>query len=76
MGIRGYSAFDFSIDSGLLSGIISMFFAIYYFAIGYPSYTWKNIWISFILSVLLMINAITGFTAMAKGTMGLTQGII
>ena len=76
MGLRGYSAFDFSIDSGLLSGFACLIFSIYFFAIGHPSYTFKNILLSFILSVLLMVNSLTGLTAMVKGPMGLTQGII
>ncbi|CDW75668.1 UNKNOWN [Stylonychia lemnae] len=76
LGIKGYSAFDFSLDSGLISGIVCMFFSLYYFAIDHPFYTLKNILLSFALSVLIMVNSLTGLTAMVKGPMGLTQGII
>eukprot|EP00347_Sterkiella_histriomuscorum_P005828 403355116 len=76
LAVRGYSAFDFSIDSGLTTGIFCLICSIYFFLINHPAYTLKNIILSFILSVLLMLNALLGLTAIVKGPMGPTQAII
>ncbi len=45
-----YDPMEFSIDAGIISGVIQLIFAIIYFIKGDPTYTWYNFGIAFIAS--------------------------
>jgi drug/metabolite transporter (DMT)-like permease len=71
-----YNPIDFSNDGGLLCGVVLLVLSGYYYAIGYPSYTWYNFWVSFLASIFQMITSLVGLNATVKGLGGPTSAIM
>jgi len=67
---------DFSIDAGVVLGIVIFFISLFYYFQGHPSYTWYNFGVSFIASVFQMITALVGLNATVKGLGGPTSAIL
>ncbi len=71
-----YDPMEFSIDSGIVSGIILAIISLGYYMSGHPTYTSYNFWISFIASTCQMSIAMIGLNAMVKGLAGPTGAIM
>lgn len=67
---------EFSIDAGIVSGVVQLFFAIFYFIQGDATYTWYNFGIAFVASTLQMCTAMIGLNAVVKGLAGPTTAIM
>lgn len=71
-----YNPIDFSVDSGLIIGIVCLAFAVYYFLMGTPSYSWHNFVITFVSSnISLLILNVVGLSCLVKGLAGPTSAI-
>ena len=58
-----YEPFDFTIDSGFVTGSILFIVWVYFALTGHPSYTWKNAIFSFFASIMLMFWGLVGLYA-------------
>jgi len=71
----GYGPFDFSVDSGFITGTILFFISLYYYLIGHPSYTAGNMFNSFLGSMLMTFWGLSGLYSMVKGQMAPSMAI-
>lgn len=73
----GYGPFEFSVDSGFITGGLMMLVWAYHVIIngGHPGYTWQNILYSFIGSTLMMCWSLLGLNSMVKGLQGPSSAI-
>ncbi|TNV78842.1 hypothetical protein FGO68_gene1391 [Halteria grandinella] len=73
----GYGPFEFSVDSGFITGGLMMLVWAYHAIIkgGHPGYTWQNILFSFIASTLMMCWSLLGLNSMVKGLQGPSSAI-
>lgn len=62
-----YSPMEFSVDSGLLSGILCFISATYFYLVGTETYNLRNFMLCTVTSAIGMISAIIGLTCMVKG---------
>lgn len=72
---REYAPFDFSVDSGFISGAILFFISTYYYLIGHPSYTAANMLNSLLGSTLMTFWGLSGLYSMVKGQMAPSMAI-
>ena len=63
----GYEVIDFTIDSGVITGIIYAIIWIFYYLAGHDGYTWGNSLSSFAASCFIMFWGIVGLNAQVKG---------
>jgi hypothetical protein len=63
----GYQVIDFTIDSGVITGIIFFFIWLGYYISGHEGYSWSNCMSSFAASCFIMFWAIVGLNAQVKG---------
>ena len=71
-----YSPLDFSIDAGLVIGIVIFFSAFGYYLDGPPaSYNWRNFVICIFTSTLHMLTSLVGLNCTVKGLAGPTTAI-
>ena len=71
-----YPPIDFSIDCGILLGIITMVLSAYYWISGNTGFTYYNMTISFIASSFQMATSIIWLEISAKGLIGPTSAIL
>lgn len=71
-----YHPFDFTVDSGFLTGGLLLPFWLYYLLTGHPAYTWSNAFYSLLASILIMFWGILGLYAQVKGPQGPTTAIM
>ena len=72
---RSYGPFDFSVDSGFISGIILFVISMYFYLSGHPSYTPSNMFNSMIGSTLMTFWGLSGIYSMVKGQMAPSMAI-
>ncbi len=71
-----YSPEDFSIDAGLLIGLVTFICAAYYYLTDQaPHYTGKNFVLCTLASFISMITSLSGLKALVKGLAGPTSAI-
>ena len=70
-----YGPFEFSIDSGFVTGFALMLFWAYYCQIGQDSYTPPNYLYSFLGSTFMMLWGLVGLNSMVKGLQGPSSAI-
>jgi drug/metabolite transporter (DMT)-like permease len=63
----GYQVIDFTIDSGMITGIIYAVIWTFYYLAGHDGYTWGNCLSSFAASCFIMFWGIVGLNAQVKG---------
>ena len=63
----GYQVIDFTIDSGVITGIIYAVIWFCYYLSGHDGYTWANCLNSFAASCFMMFWGIVGLNAQVKG---------
>lgn len=74
--VYGYEPFDFSVDSGFITGGAMMIFWGYYQLIEqHPAYTYSNYLYSFFASTLLNCWSFVGLYSMVKGLQGPSSAI-
>ena len=73
---KSYSPIDFTIDSSVLCGFITLALAAYYYYCSHPSYTMYNFYISYIASTLSTFASILILSAISKGVQGPTVAIL
>ena len=71
-----YSPFDFTVDSGFVTGSILFLFWLYYYLVGEPAYTLYNTLYSFLASTLIMFWGLVGLYASVKGIQGPTAAVM
>jgi hypothetical protein len=71
-----YHPFDFTVDSGLLTGTMLFPFWLYYLLTGHHAYTWSNTLYSFFASIFIMFWGLVGLYAQVKGPQGPTTAIM
>ena len=71
----GYAPFDFSVDSGFITGILLFFISLYYYIQGHPAYTAANMFNSLLGSTLMTMWGLTGLYSMVKGQMAPSMAI-
>jgi drug/metabolite transporter (DMT)-like permease len=71
----GYQPFDFSVDSGFITGILLFFISGYFYLSGHPAYTAANIFNSLLRSSLMTMWGLTGLYSMVKGQMAPSMAI-
>lgn len=71
-----YHPFDFTVDSGLVSGGLLLPIWLYYWLSGHPAYSWMNALYSFFASTLIMFWGLLGLYASVNGPQGPTSAIM
>lgn len=71
-----YSPFDFTVDSGLVTGSFLFLFWAYFYLTGHPAYTLTNALYSYCASTLIMLWGLVGLNASVKGMQGPTAAIM
>jgi hypothetical protein len=72
-----YSPFDFTVDSGLITGsVLFLFWGYFYFIENHPTYTWHNVFYSFVGSTFIMLWGLVGLNASVKGVQGPTAAVM
>jgi hypothetical protein len=71
-----YHPFDFTVDSGLVTGSLLFFIWLYYYIQGHPAYTLTNALASFGASTFIMYWGLVGLNATNKGPQGPTTAIM
>ena len=67
---------EFSVDSGIICGLILLVLSIIFAIQGEPLYDFHTVIVSFIASTLFMLMSFVGLNAMVKGLSGPTSAII
>ncbi len=73
---HNYEASDFSVDAGLMIGVVCMLISgSFYFFGNTPYYTTYNFVLCCIASILAMLTSLTGLNALVKGLSGPTSAL-